>query len=219
VLPSFPPALSGKAREALEEKGVEVRLGARVTGIDEDGVDIAGERLRAGVVLWAAGVKASPAHAWLGAEADRSGRIRVGEDLTVPGLPDVYVIGDTAAVRTGDGGTVPGLAPAAKQAGSYVARAIRRRIAGEDVEPFRYRHLGNLATIGRDAAVADFGAVRIAGRPAWWLWGLVHVAFLLGTRNRAAVLLNWASLYFSYRRSARLITGPVATDDAAPAGA
>ena len=207
VLAAFPEALSARAKAALEALGVEVRLGARVTGCDAEGVDLDNERLEAGTVVWAAGVMASPAARWLGVEADRVGRVPVGPDLTVPGRPEIFVVGDTAAAAGPDGKPLPGLAPVAKQQGKYVAAAVRARVAGRAaVGPFRYRHLGNLATIGRQQAVADFGRVRLSGRFAWLLWGLVHIAFLIGFRNRAAVLLDWMWAYVSFKRGARLIT-------------
>ncbi|MEM9223246.1 MAG: FAD-dependent oxidoreductase [Pseudomonadota bacterium] len=208
ILPTFPPSLSANAQRSLEKIGVEVRLGCRVTRIDHGGCTIADEHLPAGVVLWAAGVRASSAAQWLDAEADRAGRVKVQPDLSVPGHPNVFVVGDTAAMVGSDGNPVPGLAPAAKQSGVYAARVIDARVRGGRMpNPFRYRHMGSLATIGRDAAVADFGRFRIAGRPAWWLWGAVHILFLLGTRNRFAVMLSWIWAYFSYRSASRLITG------------
>ncbi len=211
ILPMFPEKLSREAHKSLEEMGVEVRVDSRVTEIDDDGVDLkGGERIRAGTVLWAAGVRASRAAKWLGCEADRAGRVIVEPDLSVPGHPDIFVIGDTASVTAPDGSPVPGLAPAAKQAGAHVARVIKARLAGRPHPgPFRYRHLGSLATIGRDSAIADFGWLKLSGYPAWWLWGAVHVLFLLGTRNRLSVILNWLWSYITYRSSTRLITGPV----------
>jgi NADH dehydrogenase/putative oxidoreductase len=182
------------------------------------GVMVGEERIAARTVLWAAGVAASPAAKWLGAAADRAGRVKVGPDLSVDGLPQVFAIGDTALVVDAGGQPVPGLAPAARQGGEYVARVIRARLEGRRAPgPFRYRHLGSMATIGRKAAVADLGPLKLWGMPAWWLWGAVHVAFLVGARNRAAVMLDWAWAYLTYRRSIRLITG--AESDAAPDGA
>jgi NADH dehydrogenase/putative oxidoreductase len=166
------------------------------------------ERIAARTVLWAAGVAASPAAKWLAAAADRAGRIKVEADLSVAGLPEVFAIGDTALAEGSGGQPVPGLAPAARQGGEHVARVIRARLEGRRAPgPFRYRHLGSMATIGRKAAVADLGPVRLWGMPAWWLWGAVHVAFLVGARNRLAVMLDWAWAYLTYRRSIRLITG------------
>ena len=179
LLPAFPERLSKVARRALERLGVEVRLGAAVTACDGTGVALGEERLAVRCIVWAAGVAASPAGKWLGAERDRAGRVKVGPDLSVPGHPDVFVIGDSAHATDSAGHPLPGIAPAAKQAGHYVARLIRARVEGRPAPaPFRYRHLGNLATIGRKAAVADFGRVRLSGRFAWLLWGLVHIYFL-----------------------------------------
>jgi NADH dehydrogenase/putative oxidoreductase len=158
-------------------------------------------------VLWAAGVAASPAAKWLHAEADKVGRVKVQPDLSVAHLPNVYVIGDTALANCWKGEPVPGLAPAAKQGGVFVAKVIRAKLRGEPIpHAFSYRHMGILATIGRKSAVADFGFVRLRGATAWWLWGVVHVLFLLGSRNRAAVVLNWIWSYVTYRASTRLIT-------------
>jgi putative oxidoreductase len=217
ILPAFPEALSMQARKALEALGVEVRLDSRVERIDADGVTISGQRIEARTVLWAAGVVASPAARWMGAQADNAGRVKVAADLSVPGLPDVFVIGDTALSLAWNGQPVPGLAPAAKQGGEYVARVIRARIEGRrQPGPFVYRHLGSLATIGRKAAVADFGWLRLWGAPAWWLWGLVHVGFLVGMRNRMSVMFDWFWAYLTYRSGTRLITGAA---EAAQAGA
>ena len=207
LLPAFPKRLSAVARRALERLGVEVRLGAAVTACDADGVMVGDERIPAGVVLWAAGVAASPAARWLGAESDRAGRVKVAADLSLPGHPEVFVIGDTALVSDGAGNPVPGIAPAAKQAGQYVARVIGARLRGRRTRPFRYRHLGNLTTIGRTAAVADFGWIRLSGWVAWLLWGLVHIYFLIGFRSRLVVALDWLWAYLTFERGARLITG------------
>jgi NADH dehydrogenase FAD-containing subunit len=208
VLAAFPDSLSGEARAALTRLGVEVRTGQPVKAIAADHVVLGDERLETRTVVWAAGVTASPAAKWLGVEADRAGRVKVGPDLSVPGKPDIFVIGDTAAVTDVFGQAVPGLAPAAKQEGAYVARLIGRRIEGRrDPAAFRYLHLGSLATIGRKAAVADFGFVRLTGTLAWWFWGMVHVAFLVGARNRLAVLLDWMWSYLTFGRGVRLITG------------
>jgi NADH dehydrogenase len=178
---------------------------------DHGGVAVAGERIEARTVIWAAGVIASPAAKWLGVAADRAGRVKVEADLSVPGHPNIFVIGDTAAVLQ-DGQPVPGIAPAAKQMGSYVARLIDARIRGRRFDrPFRYRHQGNLATIGRKAAVADFGQLRLSGFPAWILWAAAHVWFLIGWRNRLVVSANWLWSYITFERGARLITAP--TDD------
>jgi NADH dehydrogenase/putative oxidoreductase len=208
LLPTFPEALSQQARDGLERLGVEVLVGSRVERIDAAGVTVNGERISARTVLWAAGVVASPAARWLSAPADSAGRIKVGPDLSVPGFDNVFAVGDTASSAAWEGQPVPGLAPAAKQGGAYVAKLIRARVTGARTpSPFRYRHLGSLATIGRKAAVADFGWVRLSGAPAWWLWGLVHVGFLVGLRSRISVMLDWFWAYLTYRSGTRLITG------------
>jgi putative oxidoreductase len=215
LLPTFPETLAAIARRALEKLNVEVQTGSRVEAIDADGVTVSGARIVAKTVLWAAGVTASPAAKWLGAAADNAGRVKVAADLSVPGHPNVYAIGDTAASDAWKGQAVPGLAPAAKQGGVYVARQIRAKLDGRAAPPgFAYRHLGNLATIGRKAAVADFGFVKLWGAPAWWLWGIVHVGSLLGIRNRVATMVNWFWAYLTYRGGIRLITGGEAAPDA-----
>ena len=207
LLPTFPPALSIDAAMTLEQVGVTVRLDAKVSEIHENGVLLAGETLPARTVLWAAGVQASPAAVWLGARADNAGRAAVGPDLSVDASGVVFAIGDVAASLAWNGQLVPGLAPAAKQGGAYVAHVIRRRIEGRSApKPFRYRHAGSLATIGRQAAVADFHGLKVRGAVAWWLWGAAHILFLVGGRNRSAVLLEWGWAYLTYRRGSRLIT-------------
>ena len=213
ILPTFPESLSAKAQRALEDLGVEVMLNSRVEKIEELGVTVSGTRIASRTVLWAAGVVASPAAKWLGAQADNAGRLKVQADLSVPGLPNVYAVGDTALALAWNGQPVPGLAPAAKQGGAYVARAIRARAEGRSLPgAFAYTHLGSLATIGRKAAVADFGWIRFWGAPAWWLWGAVHVGFLVGLRNRMSVMFDWFWAYLTYRAGTRLITGGSAAD-------
>ncbi|BCH20880.1 NAD(P)/FAD-dependent oxidoreductase [Mesorhizobium sp. L-8-3] len=208
LLTAFPETLSDSARRQLEKLGVEVRLGAAVTECDDNGVTLADGRHIASVcILWAAGVMASRAAKWLGVPSDRAGRVIVDERLHVPGREGVYVIGDTAAVKGRDGRPVPGVAPAAKQMGRYVASLIEARLSGEAVAPFRYADYGNLATIGRRAAVADLGRIKLGGLPAWLLWSLAHLWFLVGFRNRIVVFLDWAWAYATFDRSARLITG------------
>jgi len=208
LLPAFPESLARHAQQSLEKLGVQVSLGSRVEHIDDGGVAVSGNRIAARTVLWAAGVMSSPAARWLQAPADNSGRVKVGPDLAVPGHANTYAIGDTAASNAWQGQGVPGLAPAAKQGGAYVARAILASINGESPPPpFKYRHLGSLATIGRKAAVADFGFIKLWGAPAWWLWGLVHVGFLVGLRNRISTMLNWFWAYLTYGGGIRLITG------------
>jgi NADH dehydrogenase/putative oxidoreductase len=208
VLPTFPEALALRAQQALERLGVDVRVNCRVDHIDAGGVSVDGQRIEACTVLWAAGVKASPAAAWLNVEPDRAGRIKVGSDMRVPGLADVFAIGDTAACDAWNGQPVPGLAPAAKQAGRYVGKHIHASIHGLPTPgPFRYRHFGSLATIGRKSAVVDLGLIKVWGAPAWWLWGLVHVGFLLGVRNRISTMMNWFWAYLRFGGGIRLITG------------
>jgi NADH dehydrogenase/putative oxidoreductase len=210
ILPAFPESLSREAAAALTGLGIEVLTGSAVQRIDDGGVVASGRRLSAGNVFWAAGVMASPAAQWLKAEADQAGRVKVAEDLSVPGLPEVFAIGDTALSNGWDGKPVPGLAPAAKQQGRYVASVVKARIGGRPPPtPFRYRHAGSLATIGRKAAVADFGWLRLSGALAWWVWGVVHILFLSGMRNRVVVALEWFWAYLTYHPSTRLITGEV----------
>lgn len=207
VLGTFPPSLSAYTLEALKKMGVEVQLGRRVIDCDPQGVTTDRGNIPAATVLWAAGITASPAARWLGVPADRAGRVIVDGALAVPDLENVFVIGDTAAM-TSDGKPVPGIAPAAKQAGQYVARRIQRRLKGA-AEPgaFRYRHYGSLATIGRHSAVIDWGRVQLTGGVAWILWGAAHVYFLIGTRHRLLVAWQWVFNYLTYARGARLIAG------------
>jgi NADH dehydrogenase len=212
VLPGYPPDLSEKARRQLVGLGAEVRTGARVTGVDADGVWLGTERLEAGTVLWAAGVAASPLGRSLGAPVDRAGRVQVGADLTVPGHPEVYVIGDLAALQQ-DGVPVPGVAPAAMQMGRHAARNVLRAVRGEARQPFRYVDKGSLATIGRKAAVALIGRVKLSGFPAWAAWLGIHIFFLIGFRNRFVVMMEWALAYMTHQRSARLILEPPGTVD------
>lgn len=208
LLPAFPAALSAVAQRSLEALGVEVRTQARVEHIDAHGVRISGEPIAAHTVLWAAGVVASPAGRWLEVPCDNAGRIKVGPDLSVPGLANVFAIGDTAASDAWHGQPVPGLAPAAKQGGAHVARVIQAQLAGHSApRSFVYRHRGSLATIGRKSAVAHFGWLTLWGAPAWWLWGLVHVGLLVGMRNRVSTMVNWFWSYLTYRSAIRLITG------------
>jgi len=208
LLPAFPESLALIARRSLEKLGVEVLLGSRVENITSAGVTVGGNQIAARTVLWAAGVRASSAAQWLNVAADNTGRIKAGADLSVPGLANVYAVGDTALSNAWKGHPVPGLAPAAKQAGAYVARQIIAKLeARSSPSPFIYRHLGSLATIGRKAAVVDLGFVRLWGAPAWWLWGIVHVGFLAGVRNRVTTMINWFWAYLTFRGGIRLITG------------
>jgi NADH dehydrogenase len=206
VLPALSNDLSDYALQALTKMGVDVRTDTSVTGCDSRGVDLANGRIDASTIIWAAGVVASPAARWLNAEHDRAGRVLVKDDLTMPGHPDVFVIGDAAFVKNADGKPVPGVAPAAKQMGAYVGKLIAARIAGQSLPPFRYRHAGDLATIGRRAAVVSIGKVHLKGFLGWLFWGLVHIYFLIGLRRRFVVAINWLWGYLTFQRGARLIT-------------
>jgi NADH:ubiquinone reductase (H+-translocating) len=206
VLAGFPDDLSAYAQAALEGIGVEVILGQAVTECSADGVVYGGHRLQARTLIWAAGVRASPAAEWLGAEADRAGRLEVLPDLTVPGHPDIFAIGDTITIADPDGKPVPGIAPAAKQQGRYVAAAIKARLAGKTPAPFRYSHAGSLAQIGKRKAVIEFGSIKLRGTIAWWMWGIAHIYFLIGLRNRLSVAISWLWIHARDQRAARLIT-------------
>ena len=206
VLPAFAEDLSAYAKRSLERLGVEVVLGQPVSECSAQGVVFGGEPLAAATIIWAAGVQASPAAQWLNAQADSAGRLKVEPDLTVPGHPEIFAIGDAATVLRPDGRPVPGIAPAAKQEGVYVADVIRARRSGAPAPPpFRYRHAGDLATIGKRRAVIDFGWIKLRGAIAWWLWGFAHTYFLIGVRNRLSVALNWLWIYARDQRGARLI--------------
>jgi len=209
LLAAFPEALSERARRAIESLGVEVRLNARVSAVGADHVRVGDKAIPAFTAVWAAGVKASPAASWLGVESDPAGRVPVGPDLRVPGLPDVFVIGDTSTLTGAAGRPLPGIAPVAKQQGRHVAATIRAALAGRPARPFRYRDYGNLATIGRRRAVVDFGRVRISGLAAWLIWCVAHIWFLVGFRSRLVVGLSWLWNYLTFERSARLITGEI----------
>jgi len=206
VLAGFADDLSAYAQRALEGIGVEVVLGQPVTECDADGVVYGGHRLQARTIIWAAGVRASPAAEWLDAPTDGAGRLKVLPDLTVPGHPDIFAIGDTVTIAAWNGKAVPGIAPAAKQEGRYVAEAIKARLAGRTVEPFRYKHAGSLAQIGKRLAVIDFGRLTLRGAIAWWFWGIAHIYFLIGLRNRLSVAISWLWIYLRDQRAARLIT-------------
>jgi len=206
ILAAFPENMAKKAHKALNHLGVEVRTHASVQEITEDGVIIAGEFLPTRTVIWTAGVTASPAGRWLHANVDRSGHVEVNADLSVPGYPEIFVIGDTARVMQ-DGKPLPGVAPVAMQEGIYVASVIARRVAGEEEPgPFQYRNKGNLATVGRSFGLADVGRVQLDGFIGWLLWLVVHIVYLIGFRNRAVVLFQWAWAYLTFQRGARLIT-------------
>src|SRR5919197_5965917 len=204
-MPAMTEDLSDYAAHTLTRMGVEVRTSSRVTNCDQRGVQLEHGRIDAATVIWAAGVVASPAARWLNAEHDRAGRVLVGPDLSVPGHPNVFVIGDTAAVAGQPG--IPGTAPPAKQMGAYVGRLIAARVAGRTPpSPFRYRHLGDLATIGRHAAVVKLGRLELTGFLGWLFWSLVHIYFLIGVRDRFIVAFTWLWDYVTFQRGARLIT-------------
>ncbi len=212
ILASFPQELADKASRKLHSLGVEIQAGQRVEHVDGNGVIVSGHRIDSKTVIWSAGVVASPAGGWLKAEVDRVGRVKVREDLTVPGYPEIFAIGDTACVMQ-KGQALPGLAPVALQEGCYVAKLIRRRLKarkapknrGADL-PFRYFDKGNLATVGRTYAVADLGKIKLSGLIAWFAWVVVHIYYLIGFRNRLVVLMEWAWAYLTFQRGARIIT-------------
>jgi NADH dehydrogenase len=206
VLAGFPEDLSAYAQRSLEEIGVEVVLGQPVTECAIDGVVYGGNKLEARTIVWAAGVRASRAAEWLNAPADRAYRLKVEPDLTVPGHPDIFAVGDTVTIAGPDGNPVPGIAPAAKQQGRYVAALIKARLSGGALPPFRYKHAGSLAQIGKRKAVIDFGWMKMRGNLAWWIWGLAHIYFLIGLRNRLSVALSWLWIHARDQRAARLIT-------------
>ena len=206
VLAGFPDDLSAYAQRALESIGVEVMLGQAVTECNADGVVYGGNRLDTKTIIWAAGVRASPAAEWLGAPADRAGRLQVLPDLTVPGHPDIFAVGDTVTIDGPDGKPVPGIAPAAKQQGRYAADTIKARLNGGTPAPFRYQHAGSLAQIGKRKAVIDFGRIKLRGTVAWWIWGIAHIYFLIGLRNRLSVAISWLWIHARDQRAARLIT-------------
>jgi NADH:ubiquinone reductase (H+-translocating) len=218
LLPTFPEELSAVAAKELRRMGVEVWTSCTVSSCDPLGITASGKRQEAGTILWAAGVAASPASRWIGATADRAGRAVVDEHLRVPGIGNIFVIGDTAAV-TQDGKPVPGIAPAAKQQGRHAAYAIGQLVRGRPLtRAFRYRHYGSLATIGRHSAVIDFGKLRLRGWVAWWIWGFAHIYFLIGARNRLLVAVQWFFSYLTYGRGARLIVGSDSQEGARPRG-
>jgi NADH dehydrogenase len=206
ILPAYSEDLSGRAVRQLEALGVQVWTDAPVTGIDAEAVALGADRVAARTIVWAAGVAASPLGRALGVPTDRAGRVPVGPDLQVPGHPEVFVVGDLAALEQ-DGRLVPGVAPAAMQMGRHAARSIARILRGEAPRPFRYVDKGSLATIGRRSGVAQIGRFRLSGFPAWMAWLTIHIFFLIGFRNRFVVMVNWAWAYFTYERGARLILG------------
>ena len=208
ILGTFPESLARRAEDALGRIGVEVRTRAVVTRVTPDAVWLGGEQIRARTVLWAAGVAAAPLARTLGAPVDRAGRVLVEPDLSIPGHPEAFVIGDMCAFLHQTGTPLPGVAPVAIQQGRAVADNVLRRLSGQPTHPFRYRDKGSMATIGRAAAVAVVGRLRLSGLVAWLAWLLVHIMFLIGFRNRFLVLFEWAWAYITWQRGARLITGP-----------
>jgi NADH dehydrogenase len=209
ILPSFPETLAAKAAEALARLGVQVRTGAAVTAIGDEFVQIGSERLEAGTILWTAGVAASGIARSLGVPLDRNGRVLIQPDLTVPGHPEIFVIGDLANLPDAAGKPLPGVAQVAIQQGRHAAGNIEAARRGDPLRVFRYRDPGNLAVLGRAAAIADLGRVRLSGFPAWLFWCFVHILYLIGFRNRFIVLFEWAWAYVTWQRGARLITGPM----------
>ena len=214
ILSGFTEDLSAYAQRSLEQIGVEIVLGKAVSECTADGVVYGGEKLDSKTIIWAAGVRASPAAEWLGVPSDRAGRLIVAPDLTVPGHPEIFAIGDTVAINAPDGTPVPGIAPAAKQQGRHVAGIIKARLKGDtSTAPFVYKHSGSLAQIGKKRAVIDFGWIKLRGALAWWIWGIAHIYFLIGLRNRLAVAMNWLWIHTRDQRGARLITqGRTGTD-------
>jgi NADH:ubiquinone reductase (H+-translocating) len=207
ILPALPPELSAYAERALRRMGVEVQTESPVTVCTESGVETPKGFIDAATIIWAAGVVASPVAKWIGVTGDRAGRVAVTDELTVPGHPGIFVIGDAALVKGPDGKPVPGIASAAKQMGNYAGRKIQSELAGKPSPPFRYRHEGDLATIGRGAAVVKLPHFTLTGLAGWLFWGVAHIYFLVGVRNRAAVVFNWLWDYITFQRGARLITG------------
>ena len=206
ILPSFPDALADYARAALERLGVTVMTGEAVTAISASSVEVGGREIRAGTIIWGAGVQGSPAGRWLPVELDRAGRIPVEPDLSVRGLPGVYALGDTALARDADGAPLPALAQVAQQQGRFLGRALAANVQrGDPIPPFKFRNRGNTAIVGRHAAVFDFGWWQFKGRLAWLLWALVHIALLVGFEKRVLVSMQWAWQYITYQRGARLI--------------
>lgn len=213
VLLNFDPELSDYTRSALEKMGVEVELGQMVSEIDADGVSFGDKRIETKTIIWAAGVAASPVAKWLEVEGDKAGRVKVGPDLSLPDHPEIFVIGDAASITRENGKPVPGVAPAAKQAGQHVARILSKRLAGDQTQlPFRYNHAGDLATIGKSSAVIDFGWTKLKGWFAWWVWGFAHIYFLVETRTRIFITMSWLWIYLTGQRSSRLITHGMAPE-------
>jgi NADH dehydrogenase len=213
VLAGYHDDLSAYAQRSLESLGVTVELSQPVSECSAEGVVYGGRPMAAKTIIWAAGVRASLAADWLGAPADRAGRVIVNADLTVPGHPEIFAIGDTVMVAGPNGAPVPGIAPAAKQAGAHVARMIVERLRGRETPPFVYHHQGSLAQIGKRRAVIDFGWIRLRGALAWWIWGAAHIYFLIGVRRRLSVAINWLWIHTRNQRSARLITQGMPEDE------
>ena len=214
VLPAFSAGQTDYVQATLERMGVEVKTETRVTGCDARGVDTNAGRIEADTIVWAAGVAASPAARWLSATADGAGRVMVEPDLSVPGHPEIFVVGDTAAVFDAKGAPIPNMAPPAKQMGRYVAALIAGRIAGRPTpKSFRYMHLGEIATIGRRAAVFTYGRLRLKGFIGWLFWSAIHIYFLIGLRSRFVVAVTWLWSYLTFKRGARLITRPERSDE------
>jgi NADH dehydrogenase len=211
ILPAFPPDLAERAEQSLRHLGVEIRVNSSVTGVGEDYVDVAGQRLEAGTILWCAGVSASPLARSLGVPLDRAGRVLVAPDLTVPGHPEIFVIGDLAAFLHQTGQPLPGVAQVAIQQGRQAASNIARAAAGARTLAFHYKDRGNLAVLGRASAIAEIGRWRLSGLVAWLCWCFIHILYLIGFRNRLVVMLEWAWSYLTWQRGARLITGPIGT--------
>ncbi len=205
ILPSFPEDLAEHAVRDLADLGVEVRVNSFVTRVEPDGVSIGAEKIRARTAFWAAGNKASPLGKFLGAPLDNAGRVKVSDDLSVPGHPEIFAIGDLATFPQ-DGRMVPWVAPAANQEGAFAAKSVIRDLRRQPRKKFHYFNKGDLATIGRSRAIADFGRVKFTGRPAWFLWLFVHIMYLVGFRNRIVVFIEWAYAYFTYQAGVRLIT-------------
>lgn len=219
ILGAFPEDLSAKAQQSMEKLGVDVRLGNAVVDIDAGGVSLPDERIETSTVVWGAGVAVEHMSEWLGVETDRSGRVAVEADMSLPDNQNIFVFGDAAKVAWKDGLDAPGIAPAAKQAGAYVAKVIDADLSGiARPAPFKYKHAGNLATIGRHSAVIDFGWFKLSGIVAWWLWGLAHIYFLIGVRKRVIVAFQWLWSYLSFSKGARLVTGlrPLYAGEAKP---
>ncbi len=219
VLAAFPESLRHAARKSLAKLGVEVRENTMVTKVEEGRVWLGSESIEAGTVVWAAGVTASPLGKTLGVPTDKAGRVLVQPDLSIPGHPEVFVVGDLAGLKDPSGQQYAGVAQVAMQQANSAAQSIVRTMKSQSRKPFRYRNLGNMATIGRNAAVADLGWLRAAGFPAWVLWLTIHIFWLIGFRNRLTVLVQWAGAYLTFQRSVRLITGAAGAADPVASGA